>query len=590
MPPTVNRVTGSDFVPETFQNQIELIEQYQDEGALLPHDRLSEAFPDHFRRYCEHFIDYFKLSPYHTKTSYEFGWPQRKGKKRQQPLALIDGHNWDWKTSEVERHLDQQQWRWFQESHDRPCGRETEFFWLAQHAPRKISFHAIDADNKKKLGWVGEGTADSPATPVMTMPLSHFKNLKMIYDNFPNRIWCITSETLGLDIIQRHGLRLTDVVHAQTKRRLANIGLGATEVHPMSGRCKRRPFGEHYRTITADGVLPTWQNQLDYFEAPGATPAFRHIAMTLLSALEDQWSAWYSDRLNRRNNRIDVVEIIEEQRVIARNVEEWLDAGCPSGTRTQVAVANQIRHQERQTTTTRRSSVASSFDSEQLRGGRWAPTLEKIARNGLPAEDCLGELVFEMAKYLWWIELFDLEEEQRHQQVVDLLCRFVFEKHNGMSSRINEGNMDDVLSQVARCVVSASSLNVPYPDRSEKLFARIRNKRVNGEYLRPINLAPIIEGSEQPQDVNTYSLLSTLFSVTTLEELHGQLSDPLPESILEMIKPHSGRIRLENHTTRFLNLLYKSEQGEFIRLNRDELSDQNSFQQTRQDGVGCNAS
>ena len=405
MPPTINRVTGSDFVPETFQNQIVLFEQYEDEGALLPHERLSEAFPDHFQRYCEHFIDYFKLTPYHTKTSYEFGWPQRK-RRNGSGMPLINSGNWDWKTSEVERHLDQQQWRWFQESHDRPCGRETEFFWLAQHAPRKIRFHAIDADNKQKLGWVGDGTADSPATPVMTMPLSHFRNLKKIYDHFTDRIWCITSETLGLDIMQRHGLRPTDSVHDHTKRRLANIGLGSTEVHPMSGRCKRRPFGEHYRTITTDGVLTTWQNQLDYFENPGVTPAFRHIAMTLLSALEDQWSAWYSDRLNRRNSRIDVVGRIKGQRVIARNVQDWLDAGCPSETRAQVAVTDQIRHEERQPTTVRPNFTASVFDSEELRGGQWAPTLEKIARNGLPAEDCLGEIVFEMAKYLWWIELF----------------------------------------------------------------------------------------------------------------------------------------------------------------------------------------
>ena len=51
-----------------------------------------------------------------------------------------------------------------------------------------------------------------------------------------------------------------------TKPRLAAIGLGNTEIHPMFGRPFRRPFGQDYYTITNGGLLSDWIEQLTFFE------------------------------------------------------------------------------------------------------------------------------------------------------------------------------------------------------------------------------------------------------------------------------------------------------------------------------------
>ncbi|HBN78431.1 MAG TPA: hypothetical protein DD473_22000 [Planctomycetaceae bacterium] len=486
---------------------------------------------------------------------------------------MIDTSDWKNLTNEVERHLDQDHWREYHEHHDFPCGRPTEFFWIAQNMPKRVSFHAIDADSKNCVGWIGEGTPDNPVTPVMEMGIDHFQNLKAIYDAFPDRIWCITSETLGLDIIERHRMRSSFEVHESTKRGLNRIGLGHVEVHPMSGRCKRRPFGEHYRTITSDNVLTTWQNQLDYFDNPGQTPSFRHIALTLIVALKNQWDDWLNNPYGHRNRGIDVPAEVDRLRTIARQVEEWLDAGCPSETRTIVSMSGQELNNEQEANNS--GFTPQPFDYSVLRGGQWAKTLKDIARNGLPAEDSLGPIVFEMAKWLWWIELFDLPEPERHSRVMKLLIDFVSQKHNGMSSRINNGQLGDVNAQVLRCVVSASSLNVPYPDKSKQLFTRLRTKRESGKYLHLIKIVPVLEGQDLPEQLpiheNTTSLLSTLFSETTFEE---KLTTPLPESLTEMIRPCSGRMKLDNFVKKFINLLYFARQDDdFIWLQRQELWD-----------------
>jgi len=55
-------------------------------------------------------------------------------------------------------------------------------------------------------------------------------------------------------------------VHKETKAELERLGLATTEVHPMPGRCLRRPFGQDYATITNEGLLTPWQHQTSFFE------------------------------------------------------------------------------------------------------------------------------------------------------------------------------------------------------------------------------------------------------------------------------------------------------------------------------------
>lgn len=578
MPSPIDGVSDDDF-----SRQIADLEaEYEEVGVVRPDERLSEAFPDQFATYCEHFVDCFDSRNYHTKFTYRqsgegTGWIRPRRKANQQgvrhPLCLIDSGEWQNRTSTVERHLDHDHWRLYH-NHDGIGYRPTEFFWLAQNVRKYTSFHAIDADNKNFIGWYGEGTPERPPMPVMSMPFDHFVDLKKLYDAFPDRIWCITSETLGLDIIQRHSRQLSDVVHDRTKRRLARIGLGKTEVHPMRGRPKRRPFGEHYRTVIADGVLTTWQHQLDYYLNPGETPSFRHIGTTLLDALEDQWCSWLNDQHHQRNRGLDVPAVVESQRRVARRVMQWLDDDCPPVGRTILAVTDNVpgkpatnRRRQMQPTL---PAASPSFDLSSLRGGNWAKALEEIARNGLPAEDSVGLVVFEMAKWLWWVELYDVPEEERHERVLGLVTRFVTETHNGLVSRWNQGQEESVLSQLSRCLRSAIALDVSNRSSSLAMFETLRHKRETGTYQRLILLEPIILGQQEHSSQTTSSsLLSTLFSVCGFEE---SLGTPLPDNLKAMIKEKSGRNRVADYATRFVNLLYQAGKGnEFVRMERQEL-------------------
>lgn len=570
MNPNIYRVNSEEYS----QSIRDLEEIYEEVGVVRPDERLSEVFPDQFTLYCKHFIDFYPKGTYHTKTTYDSschfsGWPLRKSKKTGRPIALIDNRGWQHKTEMVERHLDQDQWRSYNEANNNDLYCPTEYFWLGLHMPKKTTFHAIDADNKSRIGWYGEGTPNNPLMPVMKMPFEHFVLLKKIYDAFPDRIWCITSETLGLDIIKKHRLQSTEIIHEKTKRRLERIGYGNTEVHPMSGRCKRRPFGEHYRTITEDGVLITWQQQLDYYVDPGNTPMFRQIAKTLLSALDYQWNCWLGDQYHKRNKGIDVPREIEKQRAIARQVEKWLDDDCPLTETTIVAIpqdsSNNLSVVKTKQSIGRRNNPYQNFNLSDLRGGNWAKQLEEIARNGLPADDCLGEIVFEMAKWLYWVELYDLPEDERYDRIIELLNHFVTEKHNGYVTRWNNGQCDDVFSQVSRCLISAISLNVPDKDRSLNTFTSLRNKRANRQYKRIIKLEPVILGNEEVSSNSFISSLSTLLSVCGLH-------DEIPEELNNRIDKKRGRCKIHDYAIKFINLLYYTRQDDnFIYLRREEL-------------------
>lgn len=56
--------------------------------------------------------------------------------------------------------------------------------------------------------------------------------------------------------------------------------------------------------------------------------------------------------------------------------------------------------------------VVLKFDLFKLCCGKWVMVLEEIVCNGLFVDDSVGQIVFEMVKWFWWVELFDLLEEE----------------------------------------------------------------------------------------------------------------------------------------------------------------------------------
>ena len=74
---------------------------------------------------------------------------------------------------------------------------------------------------------------------------------------------------------------------------------------------------------------------------------------------------------------------------------------------------------------------AQAGQTPHLRSGEWAKGLEYLAVHGLQEPDSVGTVLYEMATFLYWVELFDLPAGERERRIVDLLTTFVRTKHNG---------------------------------------------------------------------------------------------------------------------------------------------------------------
>ena len=264
---------------------------------------------EEYQLYFDRFIKFFPKTPFHTKYGYDKGFLQaknRKGKRKGQPGYLFP----DYLTSTVERHLDPA--RWARESDDTYSP-----FWLGLLASKWIKDNAIDIDAKEYK--VADYKYKNCVRPVVSPPIAHYQMIKKVYDQFPGRVWCISSRTLGLHAWHWHKLQQLDDVHLEIKAGLEQIDCGHIEVHPMHGRCFRRPFGEDYITITPEGSLHLWQDQVNYYEHDFRTPSFEQIVREMVRVSERE----YRECLYHDSSRdIEVVP--------SRNAEvlAWLERGC----------------------------------------------------------------------------------------------------------------------------------------------------------------------------------------------------------------------------------------------------------------------
>jgi hypothetical protein len=184
----------------------------------------------------------------------------------------------------------------------------------------------------------------------------------------------------------------------------------------------------------------------------------------------------------------------------------------------------------------------------------WCLWIERIARIGLVEDDSMESVVFELAKWLLWVELFDRND--REDFATHLLRAYVLNKHNGHITRLNEGRESEVLSQVQRIVASAGEIN----QDSAKLFERIRKDRDNGQYRRKIRIARLlsegtaINGSESEEQQDN---CSTYYSLPIRDDL---LPPPIEDKLLLYAKQKGMRRSHEEYpfirfSRRLLNLL-----------------------------------
>lgn len=541
--------------------------------------RRSELNPTEFHLFWERFIKFWPQRTFHVKRSYLTGFCEMK-RKNGKSLPLFPALAVEY----AERHLCHDYWGMWKSVQ---AGQHVPSspIWLALHMPKKTTVDAIDFDAKQyQVGWYGKGWDERP---LVHLPLEHFQTLKRLYDAFPERMWCISSETLGMHAWRVHDRPLDSLLlHERNKRVLASIGHPGIESHPMSGRCFRRPFGYDYRLITPTDVLDCWLYQVEYFEFDRRTPSFQQICNALIDAMLAQQGNWNSasKKGQSRGKLCDVPKQVPH----LREIRDWLAAGCPLSPVVAVSVPEMIvlpktgveRALEEVyfeatgemgtiTPTTAAALPAFSPDSKTInwrpaistlsyRNGQWPKALRTWAKNGLLEPDSVGTVIHEMAKWLYWIELFEKPESERKKEICGLLNTFVLSKHNGFISRLLAGKEREVKKQVKRCVDSAISLQPKDKDYSLNLFATIRKNLEQGKYKYPLRLVPILTGEKKDDKHTSSSFLSISFMCIRFAP------ESLPQAILEKIRAKAGRKKLLPFAAKLMSYLVEHKGSAFI--------------------------
>ena len=179
----------------------------------------------------------------------------------------------------------------------------------------------------------------------------------------------------------------------------------------------------------------------------------------------------------------------------------------------------------------------------------------------------MGTVLYEMATFLYWVELFDLPAKVREQRIVDLLTTFVRTRHNGMIDRLNGGREHEVIRQVEQAVRAVAKDR--YPACLEH-FARIRQRRDEGRYARIINLTPLIEGEDRAR---TDHIPGFSYSVV-LSRDDSPAPDILEATLVQIarsskMRRRDGRYPFVHFSRRLLNILWAGKGH--ARINRDDL-------------------
>lgn len=447
---------------------------------FLPLERLQ---PEAFDNYLNLFFTYWPKRPFHVRRDYMHGFVQAKLHTTDN-TALAPARAFG---DLIARMLDTDRWNRTHKKEDRRP------YWIALPAPRMVGLSAIDLDNKSGvLGYYHDGPSrEHPSRPLPSVSVEQMRKVRLIYENFPDRIWCLSSATLGLHIWEKlNYLELTSVLHERTKNLLRRIGMGEVEVHPMAGRCFRRPFGADYFTIVEHGVLSAWTEQLDFFIKPSHVPSFLSIWKAMKARCEEEWARYERHRVLARGTRHGLVG---EARRLVNQVDAWMAEGCPQPTA--VVTATSVRATAR-SKPPRTAATTASIDLHTVLKGKWVQSCVEWARNGLPCDDSIFPVTSQLARWLYFIELFEIPESQRREKVEGILVTYCKLKHNGFISRANQGNWQDVERQIKRIVAVAIGRT---DDKGLHIFSKLRERRTSGKYKTLLLLEPLLLGGHTRQ-------------------------------------------------------------------------------------------
>jgi hypothetical protein len=501
-------------------------------------------FPDdsQLQLYFDHFVKYHKKGRWNRRLTYAGGCPQVNRRDTGRPVPLFP----ELAVSRIQAHLDGE-------------------LWMSLYPGKMVEHNVLDYDGKMACGFVREGRDQRP---VCCPDVQWFLGLKKLMSAFPGRIVCISSATLGVHLWERFLLSTTSYMHEKINQKLQGIGVKA-EVYPDLSKPFRRPFGRDYKTITPDGILTDWRDQLAYFlDDQRRIPDFPTVVRAFLEVVDAEVAvarrAITTFDGQGRPGRIDFLTIAERLTI----VDGWLRAGCPDWKEPQeeVRVGEQLERVE-DTGFSYSVVLSPAGQTPHLRSGEWAKGLEYLAIHGLQEPDSVGMVLYEMATFLFWVELFHLPVGQRTQQIVALLTTFVRTRHNGMIDRLNSGREHEVLRQIDQAVRAVAKNR--YPACLER-FALIRQRRAEGRYVHVINLTPLIEAVEQVQKPHipwfSYSVVLSREDSPTPEIIEASLVKIAKSN---KMRRRNGDYPFVRFARRLLNVLWASKGH--ARINREDL-------------------
>lgn len=504
--------------------------------------------------YFDHFVRYHNKKRWNRRMTYAGGCPQVNRRDNGNPVPLYP----ELACSITRAHLDGD-------------------LWMSLYPGKMVDHNVIDYDGKMACGYVREGR---DLRPVCCPDVPWFLGLKKLMGAFPGRMVFISSATLGVHLCERILLSTTWYMHEKIGRQLKATGVKA-EVYPDPSKPFRRPFGRDYKTITPHGILTDWRDQLAYFldderqvpDFPTVVRAFLEIVDVEVPRAREALTTF--DQLGRPG-RIDFLTIAERMTI----VEGWSRAGCPDWREPEEEEScgvDLVEPEDEEVLEQPGTGQDPGFSysvpltptgqTPHLRSGEWARGLEYLAVHGLQEPDSVGVVVYEMATFLYWVELFDLPIGEREQEIFALLTTFVRTKHNGMIDRLNNGQEHQVMRQVEQAVRAVTKNR--YAGGLEH-FARIRQRRDRGQYAHVINLAPLIQEGEQAQVTHipgfSYSVVLSRDDSPAPEALEAILAQI---ARTKKMRRRDGEYPFVRFTRRLLNVLWANKGH--ARINREDL-------------------
>lgn len=370
-----------------------------------------------------------------------------------------------------------------------PSEDETAF-WFGTMAGEKTYNDCIDIDSHEQFGWnplptmwhsSRTGSVNGPYSwrfvPVVKPTLRFFQTAKLVYDNFPNRIWAFSSANVGLAVWKVYDQsEPTHVVYRKIEARLKAAGM-TTEHYPMPaitglGRCHRRPCGMDSAIITSDGLIADSIQQIRAYMNPPRTPSFENILEACFDGLRKSYDHFLAEGEGMNHKGIPQGEkelLVKTCLETLEVVRRWAHDGFPidsdlilehkktsedpSEAETDHIVDFSDDGMEGLSASATSSDEYPAFfwqvDLKAVSKARqWVQFVKFLVETGIPTEDKFSQVISALAHWFGFVELFGEDRDR----IKTVLKRFALTRHNNRVSRLIAGQEDDVLSHVDRIV------------------------------------------------------------------------------------------------------------------------------------------